>query len=479
MDFQPDHIAHGRWLAAELGLENLRLLEADFLALQKDPTPLHHGLDAEEGFAYVVAHGIATWVSEPIQQALLAVASAALMPGGLFYCSYNTYPGWLGMSAFQQLLQLERQRQDPSAGIEPFQRASASLTALLGDPKEPLPLGGAQPGIRTMLQGLEHQDSHYLTGEYANEGWQPLYVAELHRRARAHKLSYCATTTLPELIDTLLPPGVHATVLAESNPDLRHTLTDLATNKSFRRDLFSKGHLPLTRLQRDELLGALTVRLQEAPSQQSYVFNASFGEVTARQELCAAVEEALASGPLSLAALRDAVAQPVVEVIEVVTLLLHGQRLGLDRGPANAAAEVSCRPVNARLQSLILQGCPFQALPAPTVGSAVGLNPIEVMLSQGMAEGLEGDMLVLCVQTALSDLGADIRDRQQQLITDPAAQIQGLQEMAAEFASRRLPFLRKLGVLEAGPTPPASAPSRIPPGTDRASRQPVGGTVQP
>ncbi len=452
VDFQPDHIAHAHWLAAELELSNICFVEADFLALQHDPAPLG------SGFAYVAAHGIATWVSEPVQQALLAVAAAALAPGGLFYCSYNTYPGWLALTAYQQLVQLERQRSDPAAGLEPFRRAGATLSALLGDPADPLPLGAALPELGPRLQGLDSQDSHYLTGEYANAGWQPLYVAELHRRASAHKLSYRATATLPELIDTLLPAPLRTTVQAEANPDLRQTLVDLATNKSFRRDLFSKGRLELTRLQREGLLAALEVRLQEAPPQETYVFPTGFGEVTGPPQLYGALEQALADGPLNLAELASELEQPPEDTVQAVALLLHAGRLGLERGGAGDQAAAACRRVNGRLRELILEGCPFRMLAAPAIGSAVVLNPIEAMLSQGLEQGLEGELLALCVQTGLTGLGAELRDRQQQPITDPVAQLQGLQEAADQFSTRRLPFWRALGVVAdlAGPGAPLS-----------------------
>ncbi len=91
IDFLPHHIAHGRSLARRLGLTNLQLLEADLLALQGDPAARRALLGAEP-FHDVVSHGVATWVVEPVQQALLAVASASLGPGSLFYCSYNTDP---------------------------------------------------------------------------------------------------------------------------------------------------------------------------------------------------------------------------------------------------------------------------------------------------------------------------------------------------------------------------------------------------
>ena len=173
IDFQPDHIVHSRRLAQQLGLSNIQFQEADFLSLAANPGPLaaaHH---------YVVAHGIATWITAPIQQALLQLAAAALNPGGIFYCSYNTFPGWLGASAFQHLVELTRQRQAEASAAQAFQQAAASLTSLLGSEESPSALALAQPALRRRLAQIPNQNAAYLLQEYANQGWQPLYVAEL------------------------------------------------------------------------------------------------------------------------------------------------------------------------------------------------------------------------------------------------------------------------------------------------------------
>jgi SAM-dependent methyltransferase len=110
IDFNPAHISHAEGLRGRLALTNVRFLEADFVALAADPAPLGPAPAFGGGFHYVVAHGIATWISEPIQAALLQLASAALNPGGILYCSYNTFPGWLGATAFQEFAEAQRRR---------------------------------------------------------------------------------------------------------------------------------------------------------------------------------------------------------------------------------------------------------------------------------------------------------------------------------------------------------------------------------
>src|SRR3954447_23837863 len=48
---------------------------------------------AAGSFDYVIAHGVFSWVPEPIREALMALCGRALSEHGVAYISYNTLPG--------------------------------------------------------------------------------------------------------------------------------------------------------------------------------------------------------------------------------------------------------------------------------------------------------------------------------------------------------------------------------------------------
>jgi len=45
-------------------------------------------------FDYIICHGVYSWVSDAVQDKIMAVSSCNLTPQGIAYISYNTYPGW-------------------------------------------------------------------------------------------------------------------------------------------------------------------------------------------------------------------------------------------------------------------------------------------------------------------------------------------------------------------------------------------------
>lgn len=447
IDFLPDHIAHAHGLVASLGLTNISFLEADFINLQHQPSsPWSGGYPGPDPFHYVAAHGIATWVIEPVQAALLALAARSLLPGGLFYCSYNTFPGWLQRTAFQQVLRLEQDRSDPSNPSQAIQRAVATVETLLGTAEAPSALSSGMPQLAVDLAAIKSQDQTYLNQEYFNEGWQPLYVAEMLRRCRQHKLTLISTATLPELFPQLLPESIRSSVIGQSNSLMRETIIDLATMQAFRRDLFVKGRRQLSPGQREQRLAELRFRRQAEDPVSDYRFECSFGTVIGSPEVHGEAEQALADSPLNFDDWSFALRKPLEELQVTAALLLHGNRIALDRSFAAPRAIDHCLPLNSALIDLMIAGCPYQTLAAPVIGNGVGLNVVQALMLRALSEGLDGEQLTLCLQHGLSQLGATLRGTKNEPITDPPAQLRFLRKAQKNFIAQTLPRLRKLGV---------------------------------
>ena len=65
IDFNPVHIAHARALSVDAWLTNVRFEEADFVEVAQD-WPADWGQ-----FDYITAHGIYTWLAEPVRAGLV------------------------------------------------------------------------------------------------------------------------------------------------------------------------------------------------------------------------------------------------------------------------------------------------------------------------------------------------------------------------------------------------------------------------
>jgi len=454
IDFQPDHIAHSVWLAQELGLSNISFRNADVVALAADPLQRQQQLGPEAGFAYVVSHGVYSWVTSPVQRALLQLARHALQPGGLFYCSYNSQPGWLALAPFQHILRLERQRSAVDRPYEALHRTVALFQQLQQQHGVAgLPLLQAQPTLQDAMARFTGQPERYLLQEYDNEGWAPLFVADMHRACDAHQLRYVGSATLTDNFEDLLPPAIRQLLEQEPSPAQRLSLIDVITNKAFRRDVFALGLLPLTTAQLEQQASRWQFRLLEAPAVEAYQFQVAGGEVSAATELYARLEQSLQEdGVVSLLDLAAHLEQSLPEQLRHQALLLQAGRLGLDRGSAATTARPAVQRVNQRIAELMMQGCAFSFLPEASMGTALSISALDLMIYEACSQGLEGDALLACLQSGLATVGLELRDPQSlEPITDPAAQLIQLQQLVHTFQTQRFNTLKTLALIPAHP----------------------------
>src|SRR5262245_17240386 len=84
IDAMPAHIEHAQRFAEEAGIGNVHFHSTDFAEAADI---------AFEGFDYIVAHGVYSWVDEATQAAMRRFIDRHLKPGGLVYISYNAMPG--------------------------------------------------------------------------------------------------------------------------------------------------------------------------------------------------------------------------------------------------------------------------------------------------------------------------------------------------------------------------------------------------
>jgi methyltransferase-like protein/trans-aconitate methyltransferase len=84
LDLAQRPIASGNDSIAELGLRNISLCAINLTAAN----PEHFGR-----FDFIIAHGLYSWVPQPVREVVLTICREMLNPHGVAYISYNAYPG--------------------------------------------------------------------------------------------------------------------------------------------------------------------------------------------------------------------------------------------------------------------------------------------------------------------------------------------------------------------------------------------------
>ncbi|QPN58962.1 methyltransferase regulatory domain-containing protein [Synechococcus sp. CBW1002] len=456
IDFHPSHVARATTQARELGLSNVQFAVADLRDFTEGPPDRGPCRLWPEAYDLVLAHGIASWVDADTRQALLEAASHNLQPGGLFYCSYNTYPGWLSRSPLQMLALELGLLSGHNTSEASLQQATAWLQELLGDgDTHTSPLGRFHPELRTALQALSKAPSDYLMGEY-HATHQPLYVGPMHRACVQTGLTHVGSASLPELFPQMLDATRAAWLDQAPNAAMREIAFDLAINQSFRRDLFARGVVPPSSVETQAELASLPLILRQDSLKTQQEFPISMGTMAIDAAMLQSVHQILDAGPCCLGELAQALGKVPRELLPQLALLLDKNLVGCDPFAAlaagsqpglTAAGSAEIAAFNHKVMELASLGKGAAGLLAPKLRLPIPLADAQIMLAQVEALGLDAADRVQMVWMGIQMAGLTLHDPQGQPIRDEQAALAQLEQLWNAFQGAGMEDLRRLGLV--------------------------------
>jgi methyltransferase-like protein len=228
IDLSQRHVADGRNYIAALGLDNVRLQQADLTTLD---------LGGEQ-FDYIICHGVFSWVPKAAQDAIFRLCQEALMPNGIATISYNVLPGWHLRTAIRELcLRYAGKDGSPQRRVA---RARAALEQIAAASNQTEPYGML---LQTEARRLKGVPAAYILGEFLAPDNAPCYVQDFIERAAAHKLDYLCEADLFAAV----PPALDATIrnritaFADSNRSAAEQDIDFLTGRLFRRSVLVRS----------------------------------------------------------------------------------------------------------------------------------------------------------------------------------------------------------------------------------------------
>jgi SAM-dependent methyltransferase len=240
IDSSGEAIARARELARTLSVDNASFEE---IAIERyEP--------AAGAFDYVVAHGVFSWVPEPIRERLLALCAHALDRHGVAYVSYNALPGARVPQTLRELLLMKLEGiDDPAERIAGARR----LLALLSGPNQGATLLGAEAAA-----ALERSDALLFHDTLAPVNDAVLFQ-EFAARAAVHGLQYLAEASLLDMQAGMLPEDLQLELLADDDLVRREQVLDYLKVRRFRQTLLCDAAIEIDRTLRREPLDRLAV----------------------------------------------------------------------------------------------------------------------------------------------------------------------------------------------------------------------------
>lgn len=441
-DFNASQMTQAGALAERAGLGNVRFGAksfADLAACAEGAAPA--------SFDLIVLHGVYSWVGEDNRRHIARFLRDRLKPGGLAYVSYNCMPGWAAFTPVQRLLR-ELVIRRPGRNDEIAVAARGFVNALAARGARYF---SADASVGRYLEHLGEKDGSYLAHEYLNEHWDAFYHLDVAREMAQADLEYVGSATVSDNLAGLSAPPEIAAMFAGADPGMVETIKDFSANRRFRRDLFSRAPRRLSSTQFLAELAGMRFMLSIEPDSATTTLMTSAGELTADESIAVPILERLKTGDAAvaeLAALPGLEALAPEQLVQTLALLVEsGQLHPMHEGTAGHAAS---QALNQLLIDESQREESFQYLAAPALGSAIFVGHVEQVLLRALRE-LGSDN-----RAALRDLSwARLKAQNKRLLRDgkpfesDADNIAEMEWRVAQFLERRLPLLRRLGVVAA------------------------------
>jgi SAM-dependent methyltransferase len=237
-------LARARLQTERLGLTNVRF---DELSIEEYEPPA-------EGFDYVIAHGVYSWVPEPVRDALLTLCARALSENGVAYVSYNALPGGHLRQALREMLAFHLSEVSAPAERIAAARGFLGLLGAAGDADDEL-ASRLGPEAREVI---EHDDALLFHDTLADVN-RPFYLHEFLARAEANGLQFLSEAQFSEMQVEALAPALQRALLAMPDGLPREQYLDFLKERKFRQTLLCHAGHTLQRPPRPETLRALAV----------------------------------------------------------------------------------------------------------------------------------------------------------------------------------------------------------------------------
>jgi SAM-dependent methyltransferase len=238
IDLSASAIAEAKRRAGQLGLVNIEFIHRDIMEIA--PTLGE--------FDYIIAHGVYSWVPDPVRDHILRIYGSMLAPHGVAYVSYNALPGCrMRDMARDVMLFAIRGIAEPAAQIRQA-RVALKTVAQATDPKS---FYGA--GLRARSEQIDALSDDVLYHDDLNPIARAFSLTEVVAAAEGHGLQYLGDESFPNRFEAVR--GQARDIMANIAPEppvLRQQALDLIVGRFFRQTLFCRAGLVLSRAE-DEL----------------------------------------------------------------------------------------------------------------------------------------------------------------------------------------------------------------------------------
>lgn len=241
IDLSAEAVAAGQTRIAALGLKNISLLHLDILDVG----------DQFGRFDYIIAHGVYSWVPEPVRQKIFTIARQLLTPHGVSYISYNAHPYSRMRDMVRDMMLFHtRNVTDPK---EKIGQARAIVKFITEATSDDTAYGKA---MRYQRERIDKIYNEVLFHDDLNASAEAFLLYRFVEEANEHGLQYLGDVDFVRQDMTNYPDEARST-LQSFPPEMlmvRDQYQDFIDGAGFRRTLLCREDVKLTRRVTDDFV---------------------------------------------------------------------------------------------------------------------------------------------------------------------------------------------------------------------------------
>ena len=440
-DFNPAHAAHANELCEASGC-GAKFFDNSFeQMLNRDDLPQ---------FDSISLHGIWSWISTENQNIIVEFARKYLKSGGVFYNSYNCFPGWAAKSPLRELLVLY----DKFVG----ETENNTYSRIEGALKFTEDLLAAKPlyaqtatGLESTLAGMRKDNHNYLAHEFFNRDWICMYFTDVVEVLSSAKLEFACTAQPLEAIDQAnLTPASIEFLNKIHNPIMREQARDYFINRQFRKDIFVRGARRISPIERRQHLMNMNFVLMTT-DKVDMKCNTTIGEIAFNNPNLETAIEFLASDnyrPKKFADLLKVNSEVKPENIEqLLTVLVETGKIMPCQDEATVEkVKPVCDKLNAHLCKRAETSHDITEFASPVLGGGIAVDRFEQVFTSYHKQGIQNseEMAKRAWNLILSQGQRLIKNgKPLELAEENIIEFKG---MAERFLNQRLPILKALQI---------------------------------
>ena len=396
-------------------------------------------------FDSICLHGIWTWISTENHKIIVEFARRHLKPGGIFYISYNCFPGWAPAYPLRQIMALhDRFMGSPGDALNRVGQA-LDFTARLLETNPAYSL--AVPNLKNRLEGIQKQDKSYIAHEYFNREWNCMYFTDVVEHLEAAKLEFVASANPLDYVDAVnLTAEAQAFLKDIPSPIFREQARDYFVSAQFRKDIFVRGPRKLSASEQSARLQETRVALLCAAEDVSMTVKGACGEANLHEHIYKPLLAALADkkyAPKTLRELKQALPEmDFASLLSAITVLAGAGHVQpcQDEKPFLK----TCKALNQHLMERAVHSGEITYLASPVLGGAVTLSRFQLLFCLALQKGhKKPEDWAAYVWQVLSAQGQKLV-KNGVTLESAEENTQELTEQAVHFGEKRLAILKAL-----------------------------------